>query len=133
MEPIRLGIMGYSAQKFDRQKAIDILFKELSQLPEGSVVVSGETNLGIPGLAYNVAYLLDLTTVGISCAKASGYPCYPCDKVIRFGEDWGDESQTFLEYCDQFLRIGGGAQSIREAEIARQMGKSVIYHELFAS
>lgn len=130
MKPIRLGVMGYSAQNFDRQTAIDILFQELTKLPKGSVVVSGETNLGIPGLAYNVAYLLDLTTVGISCAKAIDYPCYPCNKVIRVGSKWGDETKTFLEYCDQFLRIGGGAQSLKEVEMAKQMNKLVKEYDL---
>jgi len=129
---MKVGVIGYSAQKFDEQEALTILRSLFSNLPTDSEIVSGYTNLGIPGLAYKVAREFGFSCTGIACQKAKEYQCFPCDKVVMDDcwVEWGDESQTFLEYCDQFLRIGGGAQSIREAEIARQMGKSVIYHEM---
>jgi hypothetical protein len=129
---MKIGIVGFSAQKFDITKAKMILLEELSKLPEGSEVVSGLTYLGIPGLAYDVAESLGIKTVGVACEKAYNYPCFEVDEEYIVGAEWGDESKTFLDYCDAILRIGGGKQSFAEVEEARSMGKPVIEYDMEA-
>ena len=118
MRAHRIGVVGYSGQKFDETKAVHILYqalvKALRKHPEGCVVVSGYTDMGIPAIAYRVATGLGMGTVGIACSKAKDYDCYPVDDVVIVGEDWGDESATFLGSIDELLKVGGGKQS--EAE-----------------
>lgn len=124
MHPVfRLGVVGYSGTPFDQDTARAILRLEIGgmalQHPEMQVV-SGLTALGIPLLAYEVASSLHLRTVGVACAKARENPCWPCDEVVIVGEEWGDESETFLSQIDFLLKVGGGKQSI--AEFARFPG-----------
>ena len=57
------------------------------------------------------AVKLGMGTVGIACQKAFENPLFPCDQVIIEGDDWGDESATFLEYIDEMIKVGGGRQS----------------------
>lgn len=114
---LKVGVVGYSRPDFDQElakaKLADVL--AILKLDFGVYeVVSGYTAVGIPGLAYQVAAEYGLVTVGFACAKASGYPCYPCDKVFLIGETWGDESEQFLAYIDVLLKFGGGEQSARE-------------------
>jgi hypothetical protein len=132
---MKVGVIGYSAQKFDEQEALTILRSLFSNLPTDSEIVSGYTNLGIPGLAYKVAREFGFSCTGVACQKAKEYQCFPCDKVVMDDcwVEWGDESHYFLQYCDSFIRIGGGNQSKNEHAHAIAMGKEVIYHELFAS
>ena len=117
--PWRIGIVGYSQDKFDHAKATRILQEALDLRaithPE-SEVVSGYTDMGVPGIAYRVAQQVGMSTVGIACEKASEHPCFPCDKVIIEGDEWGDESPTFLKYIDEMVKVGGGKQSIAEYE-----------------
>lgn len=54
------------------------------------------------------------TTVGVACAKAEQYDCYPVDRRVIVGNEWGDESATFLGECDVIVRVGGGKQSLDE-------------------
>lgn len=132
--PLRVGIVGYSAQSFDRDYARAILINQLRSLKikEGRniEVVSGLTWLGIPGLAYEVATALDLRTVGIACKKARNYECFPCDEVFLIGEDWGQESDMFLSSIDMLIRIGGGKQSHAECARAKAKGIPVVEFEL---
>lgn len=127
----RIGIIGYSAQEVDTEKALSILCAHLYEdrimqhSGEEVVIVSGLTNLGIPGLAYQCARVLGLTTVGVACAKAHDYECYPVDHEIIIGEEWGDESETFLMLIDELVRVGGGAQS--KAEYAAFTGPKTYY------
>lgn len=119
----RIGVVGYSSWKFDEDKARAILRDVLSLRAlhyPNSVVVSGYTDLGIPALAYQQAVELGMGTVGIACADAKNYPCFPCDEVIIVGEHWGDESPVFLDYIDELIKVGGGPQS--EAEYAAYEG-----------
>jgi hypothetical protein len=113
----RIGIVGYSGTKFDKGQAKAILKEALAlravQHPDCSVV-SGLTDLGIPALAYREAAELGMRTVGIACKKAQDYDCYPCDDVVIEGNDWGDESETFLSSIDELIKVGGGKQSIAE-------------------
>jgi hypothetical protein len=55
---MRVGIVGYSAQKFDERKARVLVRRAIYIAWDGLgklTIVSGYTNLGIPKLAYEYA------------------------------------------------------------------------------
>lgn len=137
MEKLKIGVTGYSAQKFDQEKAKDMLneaFNEVQrQNPErGYEVVSGLTDLGIPAIAYREGVKKGWRTIGIACSKAEEYSCFPVDEKIIIGKEWGEESQTFLNHIDILIRVGGGNQAKRETQTAKDLGKLVIEYDLQA-
>ena len=140
MNHIAIGVVGYSGQKFDEGDAIRLIadaFNEaVDRIPFKKLpykVISGLTDLGIPGLAYREAALRGWITVGVACKKAEDYPCYPVDESHIVGEEWGDESKTFLGMLDILIRVGGGKQSLAEVEEAKKItGLIVIERELAA-
>jgi hypothetical protein len=122
---MKIGVVGYSAGKFDPSKATKLLDKGLTKLESGmnepcEMLVSGWTDMGIPALAYRIARKKGWKTKGIACGKASEYTCFPCDEVDVVGKEWGDESDTFLNDIDAMLRVGGGKQSLEEVEKFKQ-------------
>jgi hypothetical protein len=132
---INVGVVGYSGAKFNEDIAKALLAIGLDVVEENHedkeyALVTGLTDLGIPSLAYKAADKRGWKTVGIACAKANEYDCYNVDEKIIEGEDWGDESETFLKYIDVLLRIGGGEQSIEETEKAKEMGLDVYEFDL---
>ena len=134
---MKIGVVGYSAGKFSQEIAerlVDIGFEymEISTGEHQFEIVSGYTDLGIPALAYRHATAAGHRTVGIACKKAEEYDCYPTDETIIVGDNWGDESETFLKSIDGLIRIGGGPQSFKEATLFRQMkpGAPIIEMEL---
>lgn len=134
---VRVGVMGYSGQKFDINKANESLKSAFDiiedMFPESEIiVVSGYTNLGVPALAYAEAVKRGWKTAGVACNQAKEYPVFPCDEVTLVGENWGDESPTFLKTSDLFVRVGGGGQSKRETAAAIAAGKTVYEYELEA-
>lgn len=85
-------------------------------------LVSGLTDCGIPGIAYHMFSIPDskyAKTVGIACSKANEYPQFPVDERHIIGDEWGDESEFFIDYIDALVRIGGGEQSHREVAMFR--------------
>lgn len=137
---LKVGIVGYSKQKFDKGEAEAILRKVFVNLHHirkkyelndfAIEIVSGLTHMGIPGIAYDLAEEFGFKTVGIACNKANYYLCYPVDKTIIVGTNWGEESKTFMNYIDHLIRVGGGSQSHNEVQMARELGKSVEEYEL---
>lgn len=127
---MRVGVVGYSAQKFDVEKAkriIKSIFDELQkQYGNDITIVSGLTAMGIPLLAYEEARRRGWKTIGIACRKAYDYERFPVDEEIIVGENWGDESETFLQSIDILVRIGGGRQSESETLKAKEIGLKVI-------
>lgn len=123
---LKVGIIGYSSQAFNKDAARTILlerFQKLIQVHGANIeIISGLTWLGIPGLAYEVARSLGLKTVGIACSKAFDHKIFPCDRSIIIGSQWGDESGLFLDSIDLLIRIGGGKQSLRECQLAKEKG-----------
>src|SRR3989344_5592363 len=108
---LRIGVTGYSAQKFDVAEATRMLKEAYDVLDRQYInrqksVVSGLTDLGIPGLAYREAQLRGWRTVGIACSKAEEYECFPVNERVIVGDEWGQESETFLNSIDVLLRIG---------------------------
>lgn len=128
-DTIEIGVVGYSAQDFDEELAKDALADAYdgieTETDSTPVVVSGLTDLGIPALAYREAATREWKTVGVACAKASDFDCYPVDEREIVGEDWGDESDRFLSRIDVLVRVGGGEQAHAEMAEARERGITV--------
>ncbi|MGK7877101.1 MAG: hypothetical protein AB4426_28555 [Xenococcaceae cyanobacterium] len=129
---IRIGVVGYSMQMFEQDRALSLIRQGFDSIEMAGVieVVSGLTRLGIPALAYEEAVRRGWKTVGVACSKAFEYECFPVDETIIVGDEWGDESQTFLDMIDVLVRIGGGLQAHRECFLAKKQGKQVIEFEL---
>jgi len=115
-------------------------------------IVSGLTDYGIPALAYAVCDTISLyyqernirernyyfatfgsskqfTRVGIAPKEA--LQCNLCyvEKQIIVGEKFGDESQAFIDYIDVLIKVGGGNQSQKEAELFKQQKPKNIFIE----
>lgn len=133
MSRVNVGVVGYSAQDFNRSKAkqhLEEAFDKIESEHGGKpIIVSGLTDLGIPALAYREASKRGWDTVGIACRKADEYECYPVnERIVRDEwEDWGDESEEFLSQIDIIVRVGGGEQTQDEIEKARQKGITIAY------
>ena len=135
MVELKIGVIGYSIQKFNETEAIKILREAYDAIDKqysgkSKAVVSGLTNIGIPALAYREAIARSWQTMGIACSKANNYDCFPVDKKIIVGNEWGDESSTFLESIDVLVRIGGGKQTIEETALFKKSGKVVLEYDL---
>lgn len=135
MNDLKIGVVGYSTQKFDKEEAkilLEAAFDVIKQKYPNhiKIVVSGLTNIGIPALAYQEAIKRNWKTIGIACTKASEYDLFPVDKKIIIGNEWGDESETFIDSIDILIRIGGGKQSLKETEIFKTLNKPVIEFDL---
>lgn len=136
MKEIRIGVVGYCPPtKFDEVKARLMIFNAFNQVNNlypcaSKSVVSGLTNVGVLKIAYEEAKKREWKTAGIACKKAENYELFPVDEKIIIGENWGDESQTFLDNIDIIIRIGTGKQSITETEEAKRLGKIAIEYNL---
>ncbi len=125
---MKIGIVGYSSKHIDEQLGIQLLSQELSKITSSSKatgtikIVTGLTNIGIPKLAYQIADQQHYIKIGISAQQAHQVKCgvYPVDKEIIVGEVFGDESQTFVDYIDYLVRIGGGKQSAHEVRLFKE-------------
>jgi hypothetical protein len=124
-----IGVVGFSARKFDHEVARELLREALQQVlasaglqPAEVELVSGLTDVGVPGLAYALATELGIRTVGISARAAlrSRSGVFPVHERILVGERYGDESEVFIARIDALIRVGGGPQSRREVELFRK-------------
>jgi hypothetical protein len=136
---MRIGVVGYSVQRFDQQTAAELLNQAIQEIPgieqvsaSDLWIVSGWTNLGIPAIAYQAAEQIGAKTIGIASSKAYKFDCYKADRVHVIGEEWGEESSGFLAAIDVLIRIGGGEQSHREVRMARIQNIHIIEKELEA-
>lgn len=123
--PIKIGVVGFSRNAFDKQKAYEFLDQEFSKLaakytdPSTVEIVSGYTKMGVPEIAYTLADKYGFRKVGFSARQALRVKCGLCqvDKEILIGERFGDESQDFVKYINGLIRIGGGPQSQKEVDL----------------
>lgn len=143
---LRIGVAGYSGQKFNKDRAQQLLEQGLDKIvaehPEATdyVLVSGHTDYGIPPMAYREAVKRGWKTKGIACGKVNekdddGQPklkLFPVDESVAVGTNWGDESKTFRDDCHLLLCVGGGKQTIAEAADFELHGKKVYRYELEA-
>tara|TARA_R110001599_G_scaffold306849_1_gene513383 strand:- start:94 stop:537 length:444 start_codon:yes stop_codon:yes gene_type:complete len=125
---MKIGIVGYSSKKIDENMGTQLLEQEISKIvishskAESVEIVTGLTSIGIPKLAYQIADKRNYIKTGISAQQAYLVKCgvYPVDNEIIVGEVFGDESQTFVDYIDYLVRIGGGKQSAHEVALFKE-------------
>jgi hypothetical protein len=136
-----VGVSGYFDQRFDEEEARELLDDALEDIEkeyidsgeyESIVIVSGLTNHGMPKIAYQAAEYRGYGTMGIAPEEVNdtGYELYPVDEIIYSGESFGDEIEKYIETIDVFVRIGGGAQTQMELELAEEEDISVIEYDL---
>lgn len=129
---MKIGVVGFSRNQFDKKEAILKLRNILEGLVKGQdkkeiEIVSGYTNMGIPRIAYRLADDMGLATVGFSAQQALKVRCgvYPVKKVILEGTYFGDESLKFIQYIDILVRIGGGPQSRKEVALFKEYHQGI--------
>lgn len=134
-----VGVVGYSSQKFDEAEAREIIEEAFDDIEdeyvengdyESITIVSGLTNLGIPKIAYEVADDRGYGTMGVAPEEADDYDLYNVDEIIYEGENFGDESETFIDTIDVFVKVGGGDQSQNELELAEAEDMSILEFDL---
>lgn len=138
-----IGVVGYvqEANYFDYDEAWKIVKSALSQAarkaPAGHkiVVVGGLTDTpSVHEIAYRIARQNGWNCGGIACKRAFEYKLLPMsedgDIMKIVGDEWGDESEAFISALDMLIKVGGGAQSIKEAEMAKKRGIPVLEFEL---
>lgn len=139
MSTLRIGVVGFSGQKFDVQEAIEIVIKAFDDVlvdhPEVIEfwVVSGLADLGIQALAYREAVKRGWKTYAVDCARSAKYTAFPVDdSMIIDSMVRGSESEAFLATIDVLIRIGGGEQSHAEAQAFKETGKLTYEYGLAA-
>jgi hypothetical protein len=138
---MNIGFVGYSGTKFDEKKAKDIINKIFDEI-DGKYkkhgvpvkIVSGATLYGIPKLVYYEAVKRGYKTVGVMCKHGwdTDNGLFPVDELYTEGNNWGDESDKFIGMLDDFYKIGGGKQSIKELQMAKDKGIPTHEYELEA-
>ncbi|GLY74537.1 hypothetical protein [Actinoallomurus iriomotensis] len=131
---IRVGVVGYSGQRFDEDAARELLRKAYAAVrkdypDQDLTVVSGLTKLGIPKIAYEEAGEHWLAE-GVASGQAIDFPWSTVDRIRIVGDNWGDESDTFVHGIDVLIRIGGGEQTRAEVLAVKRLGKPVYEHRL---
>ncbi|MBT3397686.1 hypothetical protein HOA55_03135 [archaeon] len=134
MNELRIGVVG-SEENFDEAEAQEMILEAFDKLDlqcptKTKIIVSGLTDRGIKAIAYREATKRNWGTMGIACSRAREYDCFPVDEKIIEGNEWGDESSTFLDNIEVLIRIGGGNQSFRETAEAKARGKQVMEGDL---
>ena len=92
MTDIKIGVVGYSMQEFDKKKAIEYLKKVFDFVEKWcserkKIVISGLTDLGIPALAYREAKRRSWRVEGIACSKALDYIWFPVSNITLVGNN----------------------------------------------
>lgn len=133
-----LGVMGYAGRfrarpgdpiaDFKRDATWHLraeLTRRQALYGDRLVTVSGATNAGILRLTYDLCATLGITAAGITADQALRYKLAVMDFVVPVGAHFGDESAFFVASCHEFVVVGGGDQSMHEAELAAAAGKRV--------
>ena len=76
-------------------------------------------------MAYGLCTELGILAMGITAGRAMAYELGAMNFVVPVGSRFGDESEVFVGLCDEFLVLGGGPQSLAEAEAGLAQGKPV--------
>ena len=137
---MKIGIVGYSGKSFPIFKASNLIKQSISLIVKKAnlistkaeiEIVSGGTDYGIPALTYSI-FKNKVSLVAIVPKIALTMNFCEVDKTIVIGENFGDESDHFLKYIDSLIRIGGGEQSLKEAELFKKLKPKgiLIEHEL---
>ena len=136
---LNVGVVGYSSQKFDEAEAREILEEAFDDIEDEYIetgdyeeinIVSGLTNMGIPKVAYEIADERGYNTMGVAPEEADDYDLYNVDEIIYEGQNFGDESEVFIDNIDVLVKVGGGDQSQHELELAEAEDISVLEFDL---
>ena len=133
---LKVGVVGYCPPtKFDETQARRLIIEAYSDImrryPNRVItVVSHLTNVGVLKIAYEEATKRGWRTVGIACERAADHPLYPVDERFIVGNNWGNESASFIDAIDAIIRVGGGQQPIRETEDSKKLGKATMEYDL---
>jgi len=137
MAELRVGVVGYSTQKFDEDRARRLVNQAYDQIAaehqtDQITVVSGLSNFGLPKIAYEEAVKRNWKTAGVTLQYRldRGDPLFPVDEQIVINGQRGDESPAFLDNIHMLVRVGGGDQSTNETEAVKASGRQVIEHDL---
>lgn len=95
------------------------------QYPDRWMVISGATAVGVLNIAYTLCHTLSIPTMGIAPDRALQHPLARLDRMLPYGKSFGDESKIFVQLCDAFVVLGGGAQSKKELHMATRQGKPI--------
>ncbi|MFT4977926.1 MAG: hypothetical protein ACI8S6_003833 [Myxococcota bacterium] len=122
-----LGVVGSSGgmphPPPEAEAALSALLREASEAHgERLWVVSGATDVGVPGLTHRLCRAAGIQTAGLTAAQGLEYSLAPLDMLIVVGERFGDESDDLLALCDALIILGGGPQAEREARGALEVG-----------
>jgi hypothetical protein len=101
------------------------LLKLKEQYGDKLVVSSGATMEGVPKIIYDICAVEGIPAMGVACEKAFDYPLGTMKYLVIEGQNWGDESPSFLRTSDELVLLGGGGQAKREAIAASQQGKTI--------
>src|SRR3989344_1324862 len=134
---IRIGVLGYrySGRFFDTLLAAEVIGWTLDLMrgfyPRKNIVVVSElVDFGVPGIAYSLAAMRGLRTVGIACPLAENCRCFPVDEKRIVGNSWGDEIATFLQEIDLLVRVGNSPRFTRQVNAFVRMGKPAFEFDL---
>jgi hypothetical protein len=101
------------------------LIRRKAEHGERLLMVSGATNSGVLKLAYAECVALAIRAAGVTAEEALRFGLATMDVVVSGGRRFGDESRLFVETAEEFIVLGGGAQSLQEARMAAALGKPV--------
>lgn len=125
----------------DEQKAhntvVEIFNKIQEKYPNSKIeLVSGLTNVGIMTHAYEEGKKRGWYLVGYACKKAADFELYPVDESHLIGDNWGDESEAFINhallsnYPFIMVNIAGGPQAEKETKAIQKAGGEIFKVEL---
>lgn len=130
---MKIGIVGYSnPNKFNYNEGYNLVkktFEILNNNFEDIIIVSGLSDVGIPGIAYHLAKEFNWLTVGIAPYEVYNHQLFPVDKKVIVGNFFGDESDFFLKKIDMLLAFGGGEQTKKELEKFKNLYPNKFCHE----
>jgi len=142
-----VGVTGFSGQWSDQKIASDQTIREdalaatslirdhlealKAQYGSRLVLSSGATMEGVPKIIYQLCEQLGIDAMGVTSAKAIDYQLGKMRYLVVEGDDWGQESATFLRTSDELIMIGGGGQAKREAIAACTEAKPVTIFQGF--
>ncbi len=130
------GVVGYCPpSKFDEVEARRMICEAYDQITQENpgkeiIIVSGLTNVGVLAIAYKEAVERGWQTVGIACKQAEEHELFPVTEKAIVGDNWGDESETFLSAIDSMIRIGTGPQSVSECAVVAGRGQKTYEFDL---
>lgn len=132
---IRVGVIGYIDEKFDKvdawklvRRGLDTVKKQFSQTD--LEIVSNLVDEGVPQTAYIMAGQQNWPTVGIAPDAVLASRIFPCDTMKRGGSNWGDEVETFLGNIDVLVSVGRNDSTKVYVTEAKKRGLSVHEYKL---